>query len=91
VICYNAFIMATKQINYHDRIIVDPKIMVGKPVIKGTRIPVEIVLERLAQDLDLKALFEDYPRLTEVDVKACLAYAEALVEGEDVYPQPANL
>jgi uncharacterized protein (DUF433 family) len=83
--------MATKQINYHDRIIVDPKIMVGKPVIKGTRIPVEIVLERLAQDLDLKTLFEDYPRLTEADVKACLAYAEALVEGEDIYPQPANL
>ena len=77
--------MANKQQNYLDRIIVDPRIMVGKPVIKGTRIPVEIVLERLAQDLDTKTLFEDYPRLTEEDIKACLAYAEALVEGEDVY------
>jgi uncharacterized protein (DUF433 family) len=77
--------METKQQNYLDRIVVDPRIMVGKPVIKGTRIPVEIVLERLAQDLDTKVLFEDYPRLTEEDIKACLVYAEALVEGEDVY------
>jgi uncharacterized protein (DUF433 family) len=77
--------MATKQQTYQDRIIVDPRIMAGKPVIKGTRISVEIVLERLAHDLDTKTLFEDYPRLTEADVKACLSYAEALVEGEDVY------
>jgi len=76
------------QHNYQDRIIVDPKIMVGKPVVKGTRIPVEIVLERLAEDLDTKTLFEDYPRLTEEDVKACLAYAEAVIEGEDVFSTP---
>jgi len=43
--------MAAKP-NYHERIVVNPKIMVGKPVIKGTRIPVELVPERLAQDLD---------------------------------------
>ena len=79
--------MATKQ-NYQDRIVIDPKIMVGKPVVKGTRIPVEIVLERLAEDLDLTTLFEDYPRLTEEDVKACLAYAEAVIEGEDVFATP---
>ena len=78
--------MATTSRNYLDRIIVDPEIMVGKPVIKGTRIPVEPILERLAQDLDTKELFADYPRLTEEDVRACLAYAEALVEGEDIYP-----
>ena len=77
--------MATKQQNYQCRIIIDPGIMAGKPIIKGTRIPVEIVLERLAHDLDTQTLYEDYPRLTEADVKACLAYAEALVEGEDVY------
>ena len=80
--------MANKQQNYLDRIIVDPRIMVGKPVIKGTRIPVEIVLERLAEDLDTTTLFEDYPRLTEEDVKACLAYAEAVVEGEEVFSTP---
>jgi uncharacterized protein (DUF433 family) len=77
--------MATKQQTYHDRIIVDQKILAGKPVIKGTRIPVELVLKRLSQDLDMQTIFEAYPRLTEADVKACLAYAEALVEGEEVY------
>ncbi len=71
---------------YQDRIIVDPEILVGKPVVKGTRIPVELVLKRLAQELDPQALLEAYPRLTIEDIKACLEYAEALVEGEIVYP-----
>ena len=77
--------MKTQQ-HYHDRILVDPNILAGKPVIKGTRIPVELVLKRLSQDLDMQTIFQAYPRLTEADVKACLAYAKALVEGEDIYP-----
>lgn len=59
----------------NNRMVVDPRIMAGKPVVRGTRIPVELVLKRLSQDLDLRSLFESYPRLTEDDVKACLAYA----------------
>ena len=59
--------------NYTERIIIDPKILAGKPVIKGTRISVELVLKRLSQDLDMKTIFEAYPHLTEADVKACLA------------------
>lgn len=70
----------------YDRIIVDPKIMVGKPVVKGTRIPVELVLKDLSQDLDIATLLEAYPRLTIDDIKACLAYAYTLVAGEDVFP-----
>ncbi len=70
---------------YQERIIVDPEILVGKPVVKGTRIPVELVLERLAQDFDVQALLESYPRLSEEDIRACLEYARALVVGEDVY------
>jgi uncharacterized protein (DUF433 family) len=69
------------------RIVVDPRIMAGKPVVRGTRIPVDLVLKRLSQDLDLASLFGSYPRLTEDDVKACLAYASALVQGEDVFPE----
>jgi uncharacterized protein (DUF433 family) len=69
------------------RIVVDPRIMAGKPVVRGTRIPVDLVLKRLSQDLDLASLFESYPRLTTDDVKACLAYASALVQGEDVFPE----
>jgi uncharacterized protein (DUF433 family) len=71
---------------YKDRIIVDPDILVGKPVVRGTRIPVELVLKRLAQDLTITGLLESYPRLTEDDVRACLEYAQALVEGEAIYP-----
>jgi uncharacterized protein (DUF433 family) len=56
------------------RIVVDPDILGGKPTVRGTRIPVELVLKRLFQDLDLEALFASYPRLTPDDVKACLEY-----------------
>lgn len=75
--------------SHRDRIIVDPEILVGKPVVRGTRIPVELVLKRLARDLDMETLFRAYPRLTREDVKACLAYAQALVEGEEVFPSSA--
>jgi uncharacterized protein (DUF433 family) len=53
--------------------------MVGKPVIKGTRIPVERVLAHLEEN-DRADLFEAFPELTEEDVRACLAYARAAVE-----------
>jgi uncharacterized protein (DUF433 family) len=58
----------------------------GKPVIKGTRIPVDMILERLTYDLDVKTLFEDCPSLREEDIKACLAYAKRLVEDEEMFP-----
>lgn len=69
--------MNPKRATYQERIIQDPKIMVGKPVVKGTRIPVEKVLEQLAYKPDLDELFAIYPRLTMEDVRACLAYAHA--------------
>jgi uncharacterized protein (DUF433 family) len=78
--------MATKQQKYNERIVRIPGLVGGKPVIKGTRIPVDMILERLTYDLDLKTLFEDYPDLTEEDIKACLAYAKELVEDEELFP-----
>jgi uncharacterized protein (DUF433 family) len=78
--------MTTTQRNKKDRIVRIPGVVGGKPVIKGTRIPVDLILERLASDLDLKALFEDYPDLTEEDIKACIAYAKELVEDEEAFP-----
>ncbi len=76
----------TKHINYSEHISINLSILGGKPVIKGTRIPVETILERLAHDLNTKTLFEDYPRLTEDDIKACLSYAQDVL-GE-IYPTP---
>ncbi len=68
--------MTEEQRLYQDRIIQDPDILVGKPIVKGTRIPVELVLGKLAHNPDLNTLFTDFPRLTIEDVKACLAYAQ---------------
>ena len=63
-----------------------PGVLGGKPVIKGTRIPVDLILERLTVDLDLKTLLEDYPELTEADIKACIAFAKELVDDEESIP-----
>ena len=82
--------MTPEKPTYHDRIIRDPEILVGKPVIKGTRIPVELVLAKLAHNPDLTELFADYRRLTVEDVKACLAYAQTLVEREKTTAKPAH-
>lgn len=62
-----------------ERITIDPAVMVGKPVIKGTRMPVELVLAKLAANPDLDEFFLDYPELTVDDIKAVLAYASTLV------------
>ncbi|MDQ3779994.1 MAG: DUF433 domain-containing protein [Chloroflexota bacterium] len=67
--------MAKETLRWDDRIVEDPEIMVGKPVIKGTRIPVELVLGHLAANPNLDELFAAYPRLTVEDVKTVLAYA----------------
>jgi uncharacterized protein (DUF433 family) len=64
------------------RIVQDPAVLSGKPVIRGTRIPVEVILEYLAHNPDFAELFADYPRLTIDDVKAALEYAQHLVQIE---------
>jgi uncharacterized protein (DUF433 family) len=64
---------------YQEGIVRDPEILVGKPVIKGTRISVDLVLEYLAQTPDLEELFADYPELSREDVQAVLAYAREAV------------
>lgn len=61
-----------------DRISQDPEIMVGKPVVRGTRIPVERVLAHLEEN-DKADLFEAFPELTEEDARACLAFARLAV------------
>jgi uncharacterized protein (DUF433 family) len=88
VICYTTPTMATKQQHYQDRIIRTPGFVGGKPVVRGTRIPVRLVLEYLAEDPDVKTLFEAFPHLTREDVKACLDYARDLVEEEEIFPLP---
>ncbi len=63
-----------------DRIVRDPKILVGKPTIRGTRIPVELVLEHLSGNPDLDDLFAAYPELAVNDVRGVFIYARTAVE-----------
>ncbi|MGB9756529.1 MAG: DUF433 domain-containing protein [Candidatus Bathyarchaeales archaeon] len=65
-----------------DRIVVDPSILAGKPVIKGTRIPVHLIIELIASGMTIKGLLKEYPELKEEDVKAALLYASKLLERE---------
>lgn len=59
---------------------VNPKIMFGKPIIAGTRIPVEIILEKLAIGETVDAILKDYPRLTKDDIHAAISFANKLVK-----------
>jgi uncharacterized protein (DUF433 family) len=66
------------------RIVVDPKVMAGKPVIKGTRIPLDAIIQRVAEGMSFDEVLEDYPNLEKEDIKAALNYSAALVRGEHV-------
>ena len=65
-----------------ERIEVNPEIMLGKPVIRGTRIPVEIVLRKLSEGMTEADLLDAYPRLTRSDIHAALAYAAQTVAND---------
>ena len=67
------------------RIVVNPKIMLGKPVIKGTRLPVEIIVEKIAYGASLEDLKRNYPFLREEDVRAALLYAAKQLAHEEIY------
>lgn len=69
-----------------ERIVVNPKVIVGKPVIKGTRIPVDAIIRRFAEGMSIKEILEEYPNLKEEDIKAALEYAAKVVSGEEVIP-----
>ncbi len=69
-----------------ERIVVDKKILSGKPVIRGTRIPVYLILELLASGMTEERLMEEYPGLKHADVKAALSYASKILREEEVIP-----
>jgi len=65
-----------------DRIVVDPEILVGKPIIKGTRIPVYLIIEFLANGLTQEEILYQYPTLKKEDIKAALLYASKCLDRE---------
>ncbi|MCL6642994.1 MAG: DUF433 domain-containing protein [Candidatus Bipolaricaulota bacterium] len=68
------------------RIEINPHIMLGKPVIRGTRIPVELILRKLAQKITVAEILRDYPNLAEQDIQAALLYAAEVLSEEEVVP-----
>lgn len=69
-----------------DRIVVDPEICFGKPVIEGTRIPVHLVLELLGDGVTPDDIIKNYyPCLTKEDILACIRFANSLVKNEDIH------
>ena len=70
------------------RITVDPGVMAGKAVIRGTRIPVDMLVRMVAQGIPQTEVLREYPRLTAQDIRAALTYAAEVVTHEDVFPVP---
>jgi len=73
----------------YERIEINPHVMLGKPVIRGTRIPVEMILRKLGEDATEADLLEAYPRLQHADIQAALAYAADSLAHETIILQPA--
>jgi len=67
----------------------DPKIMMGKPVIKGTRITVELVLEKIASGESFEQVIEAHPRLTQESIRAAIAFAAENLRADIIYPTSA--
>lgn len=76
--------------NWRDRITIDPKILVGKPIIKGTRISVEFVVDLLGRGWTFEQILHEYDHLQREDLQACLAYASEVLRSEHVYLLPAG-
>jgi uncharacterized protein (DUF433 family) len=69
-----------------DRIEINGKIMLGKPVVRGTRIPVELIVKMLSQGIATEEILREYPQLTQEDIQAALAYAAESLTLEEVLP-----
>ena len=72
-----------------DRITLDPAILNGKPVVRGTRLSVEFIIGLMADGWSESDILSEYPGLRPEDVKACLAYARDLLQSEKVFPSAA--
>jgi uncharacterized protein (DUF433 family) len=73
-------------VTWQDHISIDPAVLVGKPVVKGTRLAVEFIVDLKAQGWSDADILSNYPGLTDEDIRACLAYASERLRAERVYP-----
>ncbi len=82
--------MAAETPNWEDRIVVDEAVLAGKPVIRGTRLSVDFILELLAEGWSHEDILANYPRLQREDILAALHWASEMIRSEKVYPLPAR-
>jgi uncharacterized protein (DUF433 family) len=81
--------MEDATLDWQERIVIDPDILAGKPIVRGTRLAVEFIIDLLAQGWTEAELLRNYPGLAHEDVQACLGYASATLKAEKVYPMVA--
>ena len=74
--------------NWQERIVIDAGVLAGKPVLKGTRLAVEFLIELLAENWSHEQILANYPQLSEEDIQAALHYAAEALKQEHVYPLP---
>jgi uncharacterized protein (DUF433 family) len=82
--------VAAKTPNWEDRIVVDDAVLAGKPVVRGTRLAVDFILELLAEGWSHEEVLRNYPRLQREDILAALRWASEMLRSEKVYPLPAR-
>ena len=73
-----------------DRIVLDPDVLAGKPVVRGTRLSVEFIIGLMADGWSEANILANYPGLTRDDIAACLAYARDILQSEKVFPSAAE-
>ncbi len=74
------------HMNSSSRIILDPSVLAGKPIIQGTRISVDQILDLLGSGWPESSILEEYPGLEREDILACIRYAQEIIRSERVYP-----
>ena len=79
-----AFVLYSREMTLTDRIEINPHVMLGKAVIRGTRVPVELLLRKLSEGASERDLLEAYPRLTREDIHAAMRYAADTLAHEEV-------
>lgn len=70
--------------NYKDKIYISPDIMLGKPVIRGTRITVEFIIKKMSEGMEIDDIISEYPPVQKDDIMACLAYSADVISKDEI-------
>jgi len=79
-------LISSESMNWREYITIDPEILVGKPVVKGTRLSVEFIIGLLSKGWSEAEILRNYPGITTTEIQACLAYAQDVLKTERVFP-----